>query len=69
MSQASLVGLGDHVMGTATSCVRACLKRIRRKLAWWAITQRALKNHNIVKIEGWAIARGNMVVHVAVVSD
>ena len=50
-------------------CIRACLKHIRRKLAWWAITQRALKNHNIVKIEGWAIARGNMVVHVAVVSD
>ena len=26
-------------------------------LAWWAVTQRTLKNHKTVKIGGWALAR------------
>ena len=26
-------------------------------LAWWAVTQRTLKNHKTINIGGWALAR------------
>ena len=30
---------------------------LRENLAWWAVTQRTLKNHKTVKIGRWALAR------------
>ena len=36
---------------------------LRENLAWWAATQRTLKNHKTVKIGGWALARDNTVCH------
>jgi len=30
---------------------------LRKNLAWWAVTQRTLKNHKTVKIGGWALVR------------
>ena len=35
---------------------------IRKNLAWWAVTQRTLKNHKTVKIGGWVLARDNTVI-------
>ena len=35
---------------------------LHENLAWWAVTRRTLKNHKIVKIGGWVLARDNTVV-------
>ena len=32
-----------------------------QNLAWWAVTQRTLKNHKTVKIGEWVLARDNTV--------
>ena len=33
---------------------------LRENLAWWAVTQRTLKNHKTVKIGGWALSYTGM---------
>ena len=49
------------------------LDSILNNLAWWAVTQRTLKNHKTVKIGGWmlarvwALARDNTVVHKTII--
>ena len=35
---------------------------LHKNLAWWAVTRKTLKNHKIVKIGGWVLARDNTVV-------
>ena len=30
---------------------------LHKILAWWAVTQRTLKNHKTVKLGGWVLAR------------
>ena len=35
---------------------------LHKNLAWWAVTWRTLKNHKIVKIGRWVLARDNTVV-------
>ena len=32
-----------------------------KNFAWWACTQRTLKNHRTIKMEGWALAQDNTV--------